>query len=92
MMKSSLSGMPVARFGLNDMVSMQKRREARGSKKKVNPNTGIDLEDVTFHQCVKLHRYDLDKTIMFIPPDGEFQLMTFSDYLLSNIFFFEFWI
>merc|ERR1712087_366263 len=76
-MKSSLSGMPVARFGLNDMISMQKRREARGSSKKVNPNSGIDLEDVAFHQCVRLHRYESDKTIMFIPPDGEFQLMTY---------------
>ena len=56
-------------------------REARGSKK-VNPNSGIDLEDVTFHQCVKLHRYEQDKTIMFIPPDGEFQLMTY-DILIS---------
>ena len=33
-MKSSLSGMPICRFGLNDKVSMQKRREARGSKKR----------------------------------------------------------
>lgn len=77
MMNSSLSGMPVARFGLNDMISMQKRREARGSSKKVNPKSGIDLEDVAFHQCVRLHRYEQDKTIMFIPPDGEFQLMTY---------------
>ena len=28
MMKSSLSGMPIARFGLNDMVSMQKRKRS----------------------------------------------------------------
>lgn len=76
-MKSSLSGMPICRFGLNDKVAMQKRREARGSKKRVSAKSGIDLQDVTFHQCVRLNRYDQDKTIMFIPPDGEYDLMTY---------------
>ncbi|ETO29144.1 hypothetical protein RFI_07982 [Reticulomyxa filosa] len=76
-MKSSLSGMPVCRFGLNDKVAMQKRKEARGSKKKVDNGSGIDLQDVTFHKSVRLTRYDQDKTIMFTPPDGEFELMTY---------------
>jgi len=76
-MKSSLSGMPICRFGLNDKVAMQRRREARGSKKRVSAKSGIDLQDVTFHQCVRLNRYDSDKTIMFIPPDGEYDLMTY---------------
>mmetsp|Transcript_50663 Transcript_50663/g.62092 ORF Transcript_50663/g.62092 Transcript_50663/m.62092 type:complete len:438 (-) Transcript_50663:112-1425(-) len=76
-MKSQLSGMPICRFGLNDKVAMQRRREARGSKKKVSDKLGINLQDVTFHPCVRLNRYDQDKTIMFIPPDGEFKLMTY---------------
>merc|ERR1712048_208582 len=76
-MKSSLSGMPICRFGLNDKVAMQKRRTARGSKKKVSAKSGIDLQDVSFHQSVRLNRYDEDKTIMFIPPDGEYDLMTY---------------
>ena len=76
-MKSSLSGMPICRFGLNDKVAMQSRRAARGSKKKVSAKSGIDLQDVSFHQCVRLNRYDSDKTIMFIPPDGEYDLMTY---------------
>ncbi|ETO09531.1 hypothetical protein RFI_27848, partial [Reticulomyxa filosa] len=46
MMKSSLSGMPICRFGLND-------------------------------KAVRLTRYDQDKTIMFTPPDGEFELMAY---------------
>jgi AP-2 complex subunit mu-1 len=28
-----------------------------------------------FHQCVKLGKFDMDRTISFVPPDGEFQLM-----------------
>jgi AP-2 complex subunit mu-1 len=76
-MKSSLSGMPICRFGLNDVLSMQKRRTKRGSKKKVSSRDGINLKDVTFHQCVRLNQYEEDKTIMFIPPDGDYDLMTY---------------
>ena len=35
------------------------------------------LEDVKFHQCVRLSRFENDRTISFIPPDGEFDLMTY---------------
>jgi len=78
-MKSQLSGMPVCRFGLNDKISMAKRREARGSKKKESSGEKetIDFPDVVFHPAVRLNHYDQDKTIMFTPPDGEFKLMTY---------------
>jgi hypothetical protein len=37
----------------------------------------VDLEDIKFHQCVRLARFDNDRTISFIPPDGSFELMTY---------------
>ena len=37
----------------------------------------VELEDVKFHQCVRLSRFDNDRTISFIPPDGEFELMAY---------------
>jgi len=37
----------------------------------------VDLEDVKFHQCVRLARFDADRTISFVPPDGAFDLMTY---------------
>ena len=40
-------------------------------------NKGIELEDVKFHQCVRLSRFENDRTISFIPPDGEFELMSY---------------
>lgn len=40
------------------------------------PN-GIELEDVKFHQCVRLNMFDADCTVSFIPPDGEFELMRY---------------
>ena len=35
------------------------------------------MEDIKFHQCVRLARFENDRTISFIPPDGEFELMSY---------------
>lgn len=37
----------------------------------------LPLQDIKFHQCVRLARFDSDRTISFIPPDGEFELMSY---------------
>jgi AP-2 complex subunit mu-1 len=36
----------------------------------------VELDDCRFHQCVRLNEFDSTRTISFIPPDGEFELMT----------------
>jgi len=45
----------------------------------VAPNKGkaVEMEDIKFHQCVRLSRFEIDRTISFIPPDGEFELMSY---------------
>jgi len=69
-MRSFLSGMPELRLGLNDRVQFESTgRSAKGK--------AIEMEDVNFHQCVKLSRFESDRTISFVPPDGEFELMTY---------------
>ncbi|GLD96648.1 hypothetical protein PINS_up005331 [Pythium insidiosum] len=35
------------------------------------------IDDCTFHRCVRLGKFDADRTITFIPPDGEFELMKY---------------
>lgn len=35
----------------------------------------IAIDDCTFHQCVRLSKFDLERSISFIPPDGEYELM-----------------
>lgn len=37
----------------------------------------VVMEDVKFHQCVRLSRFENDRTISFIPPDGESELMSY---------------
>uniref|UniRef100_A0A915BQN5 MHD domain-containing protein n=1 Tax=Parascaris univalens TaxID=6257 RepID=A0A915BQN5_PARUN len=68
-MRVYLTGMPELRLGLNDKVLF----ESSGRGK----NKSVELEDVKFHQCVRLSRFENDRTISFIPPDGEFELMNY---------------
>lgn len=35
------------------------------------------MDDVKFHQCVRLNKFDSERTISFIPPDGEFELLSY---------------
>lgn len=71
-MKSFLSGMPELKLGLNDKVLMD--ANGRSGKRAVR---SIDMEDIRFHQCVRLSRFESDRTISFVPPDGDFDLMTY---------------
>ncbi|KAJ3189342.1 AP-1 complex subunit mu-1 [Gaertneriomyces sp. JEL0708] len=70
-MKCYLSGMPDVRLGLNDKVLFENTGRTAGKGK------AIEMEDVKFHQCVRLARFESDRTISFIPPDGEFELMSY---------------
>ena len=35
------------------------------------------IDDCSFHPCVRYNRYDRDKVISFVPPDGAFELMRY---------------
>lgn len=74
MMKTYLTGMPECKFSMNEKMSME--HEAKKNRKK-RFNSGITLDDCTFHRCVNLAHFDHDRTISFIPPDGEFELMKY---------------
>ena len=67
--KSFLSGMPECKLGLNDKALFE--LEGRNHK------SSIDLSDVKFHQCVRLSRFENERVISFVPPDGEFELISY---------------
>ena len=69
-MRTRLSGMPDLKLGLNDRVTLEAAGRAAKGK-------AVDLEDIKFHQCVKLNKFEADRTISFVPPDGDFDLMTY---------------
>jgi AP-2 complex subunit mu-1 len=71
LVKCQLSGMPECKFGMNDKLVMSNEQRSK------DPNKGIALDDYRFHQCVRLSKFDVDREITFIPPDGTFELMTY---------------
>jgi len=55
-------------------METEKNKKAGSVRKSTS---GIAIDDVTFHRCVKLGQFEHDRTINFIPPDGEFELMKY---------------
>lgn len=82
-MRAYLSGTPECKFGLNDRLTLGDDSLAGpsgnsgGSKATKAAAGSVTLEDCQFHQCVKLTKFDTDRTISFIPPDGSFELMRY---------------
>lgn len=85
-MRAYLSGTPECKFGLNDRLLLDNTTAAAsgpagnrsGAMKATRAAAGsVTLEDCQFHQCVKLGRFDADRIISFVPPDGEFELMRY---------------
>jgi len=70
-MKCNLSGMPQCEFGMNDKILVDKEK-SKGKK-----GFYIAFDDLTFHQCVRLSRFENDRVVSFVPPDGDFVLMRY---------------
>ena len=74
-MKSYLSGMPECKFGMNDKIVIEKQGKGTADETSKSGKQSIAIDDCTFHQCVRLSKFDSERSISFIPPDGEFELM-----------------
>lgn len=85
-MRAYLSGTPECKFGLNDQLVVGQVSHGmdgpignqEGKRKATRAAAGsVTLEDCQFHQCVQLGKFETDRTISFVPPDGEFELMRY---------------
>lgn len=80
-----LSGMPICQFGLNDSLSVDFEDDLvvdgeDFTNKKAIPKAAagrVMLEDCKFHQCVSLDKFNQDRVIKFVPPDGSMELMKY---------------
>ena len=73
-LKCLLTGMPQCKLGMNDKLLMEKEPKKAGV---TTSDKGIVIDDMKFHQCVKLPKFDKERSITFIPPDGTFDLMEY---------------
>lgn len=85
-MKAQLSGMPECKIGLNDKLQMEatpsgpavaRKPTATQSALAAGSRPSVTLDSLKFHQCVRLGNYEANREIWFVPPDGEFELMTY---------------
>ena len=37
----------------------------------------VEFQDIKFHQCVRLSKFENQRVISFIPPDKEFELISY---------------
>lgn len=74
-MDTHLSGMPELKIGLNDKVLFES--DSNSADTSDVSRRVFELEDIKFHPCVRLSQFERDRSITFIPPDGEFNLMTY---------------
>jgi AP-2 complex subunit mu-1 len=87
-MKVYLSGMPECKIGLNEKFMM----EAESGYKTNNApsmegrptsvaqkacRSQVALDYIKFHQAVKLQNYEAEHQVHFVPPDGEFELLSY---------------
>jgi len=71
--RAKLSGVPKLKLGLNEKVVFDRNRvgqSERGGKI-------VAIEDVNFHPCVDINKFENRHEIIFDPPEGEFILMTY---------------
>lgn len=68
--KCSLSGMPELKLGLNDKAFFE-------SQGKTTRSHTLEFDDMKFHTCVRLSKFENERIISFIPPDGDFELMSY---------------
>ena len=85
-MNVQLSGMPELKLGLNDKLVTDSAKKAR--TRDIELYLIYKRNDVKFHQCVRLANFANNRDITFVPPDGEFDLLTYSiDQKVKPLFF-----
>ena len=78
--KSYLAGNPAICLALNDTLAIGRRGGAHGHDYSHGGGTSQDavmLDDCNFHESVSLDRFDTERTLELVPPDGEFAVMNY---------------
>ena len=76
-MKSYLAGNPPIALALNDSLAIGRREGESGSFGGAGMHDAVMLDDCNFHESVSLERFDSERTLELVPPDGEFAVMNY---------------
>jgi len=68
--KSFIKGRPKIKMGLNEDLIIGKTNEQMNYGK-------LCLDQCNFHDCCIFNEWDIDRTLVFYPPDGEFALIKY---------------
>merc|ERR1711977_625901 len=88
-MKVYLSGMPECKIGLNEKFMMEAESGYQGAASSTMEGrptsvaqkacrSQVALDYIKFHSAVKLQHYEADHQVHFVPPDGEFELLSYT--------------
>ena len=83
-MKSYLRGSHQLTLGLSEDLVIGKSNRAYNYNK---TGGNVILDDCNFHECARLDEFETNRTISFIPPDGEFNIF---NYRVTNEFGYPF--
>eukprot|EP00934_Nitzschia_sp_Nitz4_P006416 Nitzschia sp. Nitz4//scaffold203_size38902//17362//18846//NITZ4_007660-RA/size38902-augustus-gene-0.43-mRNA-1//1//CDS//3329541424//6406//frame0 len=67
-MKSYLAGNPELRLALNEDLCVGRNSGTYGS---------VTVDDINFNDCVILSEFETQRTLSFVPPDGEFVVLNY---------------
>jgi hypothetical protein len=74
--KSYLAGNPAIRLALNEDLAIG-RQEGAGPRWGTGGGDVVMLDDCNFHESVSLDRFETERMLELVPPDGEFALMQY---------------
>ena len=81
-MKSYLAGNPAIRLALNEDLAVG-RQEGNAPRWGTGGGDVVMLDDCNFHESVSLDRFETERMLELVPPDGEFALMQYRQALAS---------
>jgi len=75
--KSYLAGNPPIALALNDSLAIGRREGDGGAYGGAGAHDAVMLDDCNFHESVSLTRFDAERTLELVPPDGEIAVMNY---------------
>jgi AP-4 complex subunit mu-1 len=75
--KSYLAGNPPIALALNDSLAIGRREGDGGTYGGAGAHDAVMLDDCNFHESVALTRFDSERTLELVPPDGEIAVMNY---------------